>query len=210
MISPEPWRQAWRDLGAMPPCDLFQRLLDAYGEPQRKYHTLQHLAECLERFDDLRHCATHPAEVELALWFHDAVYSVSEPGNERNSAAWACAAMRDAGAPEAAALRVAGLVMATCHDAVPSDKDAEILVDVDLSILGAAPSRFAQYERQIRAEYAHVPDALFAAKRGEILRGFRARPHIFSTPLFRQRYEAQARANLAKQGTCKNYSYSSA
>jgi predicted metal-dependent HD superfamily phosphohydrolase len=79
--------------------------------------------------------------------------------------------------------------------------DAEIVVDVDLSILGAAPERFEEYERQIRAEYRWVPGFLFRRKRAKILQEFLARPRIFSTQTFIDRYEQQARANIARSLT---------
>jgi predicted metal-dependent HD superfamily phosphohydrolase len=87
--------------------------------------------------------------------------------------------------------------MATRHDAVPVDADAQLLVDIDLSILGAERERFDEYERQIRAEYAFVPALIFNAKRRQILRSFLDRPRIYSTPAFSV-LEATARANLAR------------
>jgi hypothetical protein len=36
--------------------------------------------------------------------------------------------------------------MATCHTAKPADADQQLLVDIDLAILGAEPARFAEYE----------------------------------------------------------------
>jgi predicted metal-dependent HD superfamily phosphohydrolase len=75
---------------------------------------------------------------------------------------------------------VHALVMATGHDAVPQGRDQEVLVDIDLSILGATPARFDEYEQQVRAEYAWVPEFLFRRKRRAILGQFLARPR--STP----------------------------
>lgn len=86
--------------------------------------------------------------------------------------------------------------MATCHSALPESPDAQLLVDVDLSILGALPPRFAEYEEQIRQEYAFVPEDLFRRKRGEILRAFLDRPVIYSTPHFQAALETRARDNL--------------
>jgi predicted metal-dependent HD superfamily phosphohydrolase len=91
---------------------------------------------------------------------------------------------------------VQALVMATRHAARPSGLDEELLVDVDLAILGADPERFDEYQVEVRAEYAWVPGPLFRHKRREVLAGFLARPAIYSTPGFRARFEAQARANL--------------
>jgi predicted metal-dependent HD superfamily phosphohydrolase len=173
-------------------------LLAAYGEPQRKYHTLQHLRECLDLFALVEERATHPAEVALALWFHDAVYDVHQSDNEERSAAWAVDALRNGGAAAAVAERIHALVMATRHRAVPAQADERLLVDIDLAILGAPPRRFAQYERQIRAEYGHVAPALFVTRRHAILRAFLDREHLYATAHLRARFEAPARANLAR------------
>lgn len=195
------WDAAWRALGTAVPADAVrEELLRRWCEPQRRYHTPQHLAECLALFERHRGRAHRPGEVAIALWYHDAVYetAAAAPGaNERASARLAADAVRAAGAAPAVADRVHALVLATRHDAEPAGADAALLVDIDLAILGAAPARFAEYERQIRAEYAQVPPALFAARRGEILRAFLARPAIYATPALRAELEAPARANLA-------------
>jgi predicted metal-dependent HD superfamily phosphohydrolase len=52
---------------------VFDELVARYSEPHRKYHTLQHLAECLAHFEAVRHLAEHPGEIEIALWFHDGI-----------------------------------------------------------------------------------------------------------------------------------------
>lgn len=194
----ESWARAWRDIGAQGDgANVRDALLARYAEPHRAYHTLQHLEECLALFDEARSLAEHPAEVELALWFHDAVYDPRSARNEQDSADWAVRALRDAGVAEDAAGRVHALVMATRHQAEPQSRDGQVLVDIDLSILGAPPARFAEYEAQIRREYAHVPGFLFRMKRRSILRGFLARPSIYATPELRARFEAGARENLA-------------
>ena len=177
---------------------LLQRLLDAYREPQRRYHTLQHLAECLAHLEPVRHLAKSAGEVELALWFHDAVYDVRGHDNEARSAAWARDELVAAGVAADAALRVHDLVMATRHAARPETADATLLVDIDLSILGAPAERFAQYEAQIRAEYAWVDDATFRSRRHQVLTGFLARPTIYGTAHFQALLEAAARTNLQR------------
>jgi len=171
-------------------------LLARYAEPHRAYHTQQHLSECLALFDELRHLAVHPAEVEAALWFHDAIYDVHRHDNEALSADWARAALLQASASVDVAARVHALVMATRHSVAPQTSDEQLLVDIDLAILGAPPQRFAEYEAQIRREYAHVPQDVFTAKRGEILAGFLARPVLYGTAALRERLDATARANL--------------
>lgn len=206
MQTPEPtdllarsWRHCAGALAARPigPA-VFDELVARYSEPHRKYHTLQHLTECLAHFEAVRDLAVQPAEVEMALWFHDAIYDTQRHDNEETSADWAREVLLAHGTATAAAQRVHDLVMATRHTALPASPDEQLLVDIDLSILGAGPGRFAEYEQQIRHEYAFVPAALFQQKRREILQGFLDRPVIYSTAHFRETLEARARENLCR------------
>lgn len=192
------WARAWADLGAAGDgADLRDALLAAYAEPHRRYHTQQHLGECLAALDTARHLARHPGEVAIALWFHDAVYDLQAHDNEQRSADRAAAALQAAGVSAEAVDRVVALILATRHTAVPATPDEQLLVDIDLGILGAAPARFAEYERQIREEYAFAPEAIFCSARRGILQGFLARPVLYGTAHFHDRLEARARANLA-------------
>jgi predicted metal-dependent HD superfamily phosphohydrolase len=196
-VTREGWEEAWRELGAsVPGGAVFARLIACYSEPHRHYHTLQHLRECFELFGPVRHLASHPAEIEMALWFHDAYYDVHRSDNELRSADLALQSLSDAGVDRAAAQRVHALVMATVHEAVPDEPDAKLMVDVDLSILGSPPARFQESDRQIRQEYGHVPWPEYREARMRVLQGFLSRPRLYSTPAFHDAYEARARANL--------------
>jgi predicted metal-dependent HD superfamily phosphohydrolase len=193
------WHSAWQGVGAQGGGEaLRDSLLAAYAEPQRHYHTLQHLGECLHWFSAVRHLAERPAEVELALWFHDAVYDVHRGDNEARSAEWADSSLREAGADGGVADRVAALVMATRHSQPASGDDAQLLVDIDLAILGTEPARFDQYDQQIRAEYAFVPDGIYRAQRREVLQSFLDRPRLYATSPMRAALEAPARTNLRR------------
>jgi predicted metal-dependent HD superfamily phosphohydrolase len=194
----ERWRRTWERLQASPPrASLFEELLACYCEPHRAYHTLRHLDECFEKLTEIEGEADRVGEIELALWFHDAIYDVRRGDNEAKSAEWARTVAIGAGVEREAGERIHRLVMCTVHDAVPSGTDQRILVDVDLSILGAPAERFDEYETQIRAEYAWVPEEVFRVKRREVLAGFLVRPRIFATEAFFDRYETRARQNLA-------------
>lgn len=195
----ERWASTWRRLSpAVPPPALFADLETRYREPQRHYHTLQHLEECFAALDGVGPDVADRAAVELALWFHDAVYDVHRHDNEARSADLAAASLRDAGLPDALVAKVAALILATRdHVGADGDADAAALLDADLAILGTTPARFAEYERQIRAEYAHVPDDVFVPARRRILENFLRRPSLFATPALHARLEAPARLNLA-------------
>ena len=140
--------------------------------------------------------AEHPAEVSVGLWFHDAIYDTQRHDNEARSAEWAGSVARELGARAESARRIHELILFTRHAVEPVGIDAQVLVDADLSILGAPPARFQEYAAQIRSEYAWVPAEVFRPARAKILKEFLGRPHVYHTAHFRERYEAQARRNL--------------
>lgn len=195
MLS-QSWQRAWAALGVPAPLAVFDSLLAAYQEGQRSYHTLQHVQEMIALLDPELTQAQYPGELGLALWFHDAVYQPRGKDNELQSARWAVRVMHEQGLDEAAAQRVHGMIMATCHAAQPQQYDAQLLIDIDLGILAADAARFAEYEQQIRTEYHWVPAWIYRAKRRAVLQSFMDRECIYSTPVFSARFEAAARRNL--------------
>jgi predicted metal-dependent HD superfamily phosphohydrolase len=201
MSTLDKWLHTWAELGVPASArleELFTDLLSRYTEPHRFYHTRQHLAECFEKWADLREQAERPAEVELAIWFHDAVYDTHSNTNEEISSELAWDTAVELGVDIASVRRIQNLVMSTRHAAIPVDPDARLLVDTDLAILGADSARFMEYEGQIRQEYAWVPVEVFRERRASLLREFLERPYIFATNLFRLRYEQQARENIRR------------
>jgi predicted metal-dependent HD superfamily phosphohydrolase len=170
---------------------LFDELAARYAEPHRHYHTLRHIDDCLREAD----AVPHGDAVELALWFHDAIYDTQSHDNEERSAEWASRELAAAGVDGA---HVAALILATKHNAIPDSPDAALVVDADLSILGSDPARFDEYERDVRAEYAWVPEAIFKRERAKVLRSFLDRPSIYTTAAFRARLESRARENLQR------------
>lgn len=193
------WDEAWQDLGLAPPHGALPLLQQAHAGAERHYHSLQHIAECLQWLGQLRPQVTHPAELALALCFHDAVYNPQAKDNELRSAQWAQEVLQAAGAAPDAVQRVHALIMATCHFQVqqaPPAEDSAWMLDIDLAILGAPAARFAQYQAQIQSEYAWVPADDYALRRKAVLRNFLQRPAIYQTAPMQAWLEAQARHNL--------------
>lgn len=194
------WSRCWSGIGAAGDGEVLKHdLIAAWNEHQRKYHTEQHLCECLSLFEEFRYLAEHPHEVELAIWFHDAVYDVKGKDNELISAEWARSALEEAGVSKEKYQRVYDLIMATEHSAMDTldTSDKRLLVDIDLAILGSSPKRYAEYDRQVRAEYSNVPGFLYRRKRKQILLSFLKRNPIYQTPDLKLRFELQARRNLS-------------
>lgn len=123
-------------------------------------------------------------------------HDVQRSDNEARSADWLREAAGAGGVAGEVSDRICALIMATRHASLPSGVDQQLLVDIDLAILAAGEARFAEYEGQIRAEYAFVPEATFAARRRAVLATFLARERIYSTPRLHDELEPRARANL--------------
>jgi predicted metal-dependent HD superfamily phosphohydrolase len=190
----------WRALGANGHADdVFQRLRASYDEPHRAYHTARHVGACLRLLDDatVAALATHLVEVEAAIWYHDAIYDTRASDNEERSARMAEESLGSAGVATDVVARIAAYIRAT-KDHVVDSADGQLVIDVDLSILGESPEVFAGFEEEIRREYSWVDTAAYAAGRAFILRRFTERPFIYGTALFRERYESQARDNIAR------------
>lgn len=198
MMSLARWAQPWADLGMKARMELHADLRHRYSEPHRAYHTLHHIAECLQLLEQARSLALRTSEIEIALWFHDAVYDPRKTDNEPLSAEWARRELRRAGGSPEVQQRIVDLVMITSHEILAETQDQQLISDIDLAILGAGPKRYDEYERQIRREYKHVPTVLYRPGRRRILTGFLERPQIYYTDWFRERREAQARRNLER------------
>lgn len=172
-------------------------LLARWQEPQRRYHTLRHLTEVLDRVDVLAEHAADPDVVRLAAWFHDAVYLPDRSENEERSARLAERALAEAGVSPERTAEVARLVRLTVtHDPADGDLDGQVLCDADLAILAAPPLAYAAYTTAVREEYHFVPNDAFRAGRADILRQLLDLPRLFRTPYGSERWEATARYNL--------------
>ncbi|WP_412077237.1 hypothetical protein ACLF6K_20665 [Streptomyces xanthophaeus] len=186
--------------GTPDPAPYADRLLTAWAEPQRRYHTTAHLTDVLLRIDLLEQYAADPAAVRLAAWFHDAVYRPDRSENEERSAALAERALPELGVDPARTAEVARLVRLTVtHDPAPGDTNGEVLCDADLAVLAGAPEAYAAYAAAVRAEYGFVPDDAFRTGRAAVLRQLLDLPRLFRTPYAVTQWEAPARANLAAE-----------
>jgi predicted metal-dependent HD superfamily phosphohydrolase len=178
--------------------DIHQRLVDGYNEPQRRYHTLAHIDHCLSMFDQCKSLAINPDALEIAVWFHDAIFVPGKPDNEALSAELYRDLSAGVHTDEFREL-VDKLIMATLHNESPlDDSDAAYMVDIDLSSFGLPWEDFLRDSRHLREESAELSDADYSRKQGAFRACLFARPHFFQTDFFRQLYEQQARDNLEK------------
>ena len=175
---------------------LLNTLITAYTEPQRAYHNIQHIVECLALFQNIESELNDPIAVETAIWFHDVVYDPKAFDNELQSAEL-MKSVCDPFLSEQQIEKVYKWIIATQKHLPSNDHDLNSLLDIDLAILGSSAERFAQYQQQIQFEYAWVESGVYQVKRKQVLQQFEQMNPIFQTSYFNQCLEKQAKRNLA-------------
>ena len=173
----------------------------SYAEPHRRYHTEQHLDHCLQQVDGLLDLADRDRRrLRWALLWHDAVYESGARDNEVRSAALAKSELTACGVDPADVAEVARLILLTeSHRAPAEDYLGALMISIDLSILGSDPHRYREYAEATREEYAHVPDELWRAGRGAVLRRMLHADTLYPNAQFREALEAQARHNISEE-----------
>lgn len=176
------------------------------AEPGRHYHDAGHLALLWSRHRAYAPSAglgdaTTARLMACAIAYHDAVYDPKRRDNEARSAALWREAAGETRLPEAEIEWVAGTILATAdhfgHRLEPDDVARLFMLDLDLTPLGEAPEVFDHNTALLRAEYAHLDDAQWAAGRRAFLARLQAMPHLYRTPVIAEAFEAQARRNIA-------------
>lgn len=189
------WRQCLLD-DAVDDGDLiWARLERRYREPHRRYHDPNHLAHCLAEFDAARAHIDRPDAVETAIWFHDVINEPRSRDNEQLSADY----FRDKASGVMAPAfidAVVDLILATTHDEPPTEPDRQFICDIDLSSFGCPWECFVRDSARVKAEFPGT-DAEYYRGKSAFMQGMLARPRIFLSDFFHDRYERQARENVA-------------
>ena len=176
----------------------YDYLYKKYGEPNRAYHNLNHINDCLTKLDTLGPIE-HKAEIEMAFWFHDVIYDPYRKDNELKSAEIAKAFLEKQDTDESVVSKVYELIMATNHKEIPKNKSEAYIMDIDISILGADFESYQTYCDNIRKEYKMVPNFIYKKNRIKIMEMFLNRKQLYYTNQFKEQYEVQARANIKNE-----------
>ncbi|MGX4802786.1 HD domain-containing protein [Bradyrhizobium guangdongense] len=173
-----------------------EELAAAYTAPGRHYHNLAHIEDCLAALAQVEGLSAREREVlSEAIWWHDVVYDPTRSDNEELSAQLAERHVRADISHEVGRL----IRLTKTHDVAADDRLGAILISIDLSILGAEPTRYDAYAAAIRQEFIHVSEADYRVGRTAVLRRFAARPVIYPDPGFAAKYAGRARENLSRE-----------
>ena len=170
-----------------------------YAQPHRGYHDTAHLDELIALARE--HTPDLDDAEQLALLFHDAVYVPGAPrgDNERLSGLLMRATVATLGLAGLDLDRAQRIVDATIH-ATPPAPEAARVCDLDLWRLAAPWEAFQRHALGIRHEYLHLfaDEAAFWQARGAFYESMLAKPRLFATDAFVERFEEAARENLRR------------
>ena len=172
------WSMIWAGFATPPPAGAFDAVVRQYRE-RKGYHTERHLSHVMSLWLENRALFRNPACAGLALFYHDAIYEPARSDNEARSADHADEIARLAGLDAKAIATIRFLILATGHNEVPAEPDAQLFVDIDLSILGVERGVYDAYTEGVRYEYRHVPGPLYRRGRAKVLEEFLSRERIF-------------------------------
>ena len=189
---------------------LWQDIAMRYNEPQRAYHSLQHIQQLFGQFDQVKNNLHEPHIIALALLYHDVIYEPTRSDNELKSAEYAVESLTGYLSAEQCQ-HIYTLIMMTASHQIDkwSNKvkereeysDAAYLLDMDLSILGSSWSVYEHYAHAVRQEYAHVSDDDYRVGRMAVLKELLAHPTLYLTDYYYERLEKQARKNIEHEIT---------
>lgn len=182
------------------------KLVQAYMEPHRVYHNLEHVSEILENIEHVAHYLALPPFMTLHLmtvaWYHDVVYQV---GSQENEAASADMYAADYGTGYRE--ETYNAILDTQDHKSPSSWLSAIFIDLDLAGLGS--SNYAVNSEKIKKEFMPVlierldGDRTEARKqfdegRKAFLKGMTQRRAIFKTAWGAQ-FEQRARSEMSNE-----------
>lgn len=173
----------------------FDQLIAAYSEAHRFYHTTQHLCHLTGLLQQAS--VTDPA-VYWASFYHDYVYIAGRQDNEAKSAEIAKAQMLNLHIDSKLIDRCCDFILLTkTHQLDKTDSDAAVFLDADMAILGVSTEDYAVYIDNIKKEYVSIPGFLFNRGRKKFVEACLNQNRLFNTDWFFNRFENQARKNLA-------------
>lgn len=178
--------------------DVFDKLINAYSEKHRAYHNVNHLQDCLMKLENYPDKNFYK-EIALAFWFHDAVYQSYQKNNELKSAEWANNFLENNKVELNKINFIFDLIMSTSYQKPAANLAQEIMMDIDISILGSEPENYEVYTKNVRKEYQLIPMFIYKKKRKAILQNFLKQNTLFYTNYFQKLYEKQARENIQNE-----------
>lgn len=179
-------------------------LISRYTEPQRYYHTIEHIHVMFNYLDHYRHLVKDETVMTLAVFFHDWIYDPKGRDNELESVNCFKEFAAKINLPKSMIIRVSEYIERTITHTLPvnnpdADSDMCLFLDFDLEVLSRNEADYALYAAQIRQEYDHFIESEYCAGRIKVLKAFLERDRLYFSDVFYLMCEDVARVNLKSE-----------
>jgi len=179
--------------------ELWAEIERKYADKKRAYHNMQHLQNLFGLLSEYRPLIIDWEVIVFSICYHDIIYNVLKHDNEEKSAVFTGQRLASRGVPLDKIEKCKAQIIATKSHSISTDNDTNLFTDADLSILGQEWSAYETYYKQVRKEYSIYPDIIYNPGRKKVLQHFLDMERIFKTDVFLNRFEVQARKNLAAE-----------
>ncbi|MDR4951324.1 hypothetical protein REB14_03870 [Chryseobacterium sp. ES2] len=179
--------------------DLWKEIETKYSEKGRYYHNLLHLENMLNELEYVKSNISDVTAISFSVFYHDIIYDASSKSNEEKSAAKAEKRLTELHINQDKISLISAQILATKSHQRSDDEDTNYLLDADLSVLGKDFKTYSEYTQNIRKEYSIYPDFLYKPGRKKVLKHFLELESIFKTEYFKEKYEVQAKENIAAE-----------
>lgn len=179
---------------------IFKEIQNLYFQNENFYHHWLHIVSCLNDFYEIRKMSENPDALELAIIFHDIIYTPWASDNEEKSAEFASQYLKNLWYDDNFINQVKRLILMTKHDKTPQTIDEKIIIDIDLAIFWKNQNFYNRYISNIRDEFKRniqwLTNEKFNEWRLSFLEDFSSRENIYHTNYFQEKYWNQAKENL--------------
>ncbi|WP_431608678.1 HD domain-containing protein [Chryseobacterium sp. 'Rf worker isolate 10'] len=178
---------------------LWKEIETKYSEKGRHYHNLLHLENMFREFEAVKMNISDFSALSFSVFYHDVIYDATSKANEEKSAAKAEKRLTKLHLHQNKISIISEQILATKYHQRSDQKDTNYLLDADLSVLGKDFETYLEYTQNIRKEYSIYPDFLYKPGRKKVLKHFLELESIFKTEHFKEKYEVQAKENIAAE-----------
>ena len=168
-----------------------------YSSKSRHYHNLEHLENMFTELNNVESKINDLDTLLFSVYYHDIIYKSTKKDNELQSAL--IFEKRISKTSFVKLSECMAQVEATKEHKLSNDNDTNLLLDIDLSILGKSTNEYRKYCDNIRKEYHIYPDFMYKKGRKKVLKSLLELDSIYKTDFFKQKFENQAKENLRQE-----------
>ncbi|MEO9954968.1 hypothetical protein [Nonlabens sp.] len=178
--------------------ECYNYIINQYNSSSRFYHNRNHLRFMLKELAQSSIIPLNSDALILSVFYHDVIYKSTKKDNEYQSALILEKHLSKTDFKHIELCK--NQINATKNHATSlTDPDTNLLIDIDLAILGHKNNVYQLYTENVRKEYSIYPNFIYNPARKKAMQHFLEQDRIFKTDEFYNLYESKARDNITRE-----------